>query len=1139
MGIKEFFVTKLLGYNIFKEKENLRVSLNNAQRNMASLYQNNNLLQQNVDANKQKIAHLSKEIEKKEIENDKLIASISIKQAEVDRLMNTLCAKDKEIDSLSVNAERLDIQRRSNQKQFEEIEKENECIKNANKNLADQIDALKQENTNTSMGIRELEAQIQKNEETIQTKIREIECLNNEKDGIRFQFDDVCNELKKVRSEKESLSERLSKLEEQNEAIQDKYDAISKYNDELHQKLDALKKKVSEEKDLDREGPAVIEPEKNPKKTKVEEIIEQSGGSIEDFPAIINDSTKNTQRTIEYVFDENDKKVCADEFFGRSVEEIAQVSRKMSEAQISGQKYWTCGHCRHRVKIAHRTYRGEEALFFVHATRKHDCPWLIKNIGPKSPITDGGDTVNLPQDAKVRELKEKIYCLLTSQTSIDIGISDVKKDEVICSTVAYMRWRRPDISFVFKGRRMVIELQKKSHGIDTIVDRDVFFRLNNIQILWIFGSDSDSSYDYMRGLNYKNTMFDNHRNVFVFDKEAQSVSEENDTLFLKCNWLNDDDAWHFRIENSGTNGKMVELKDLVFEDEYCKPYYYDANEEYFLKHPEARDAYLATKMTREELKKAIEDKWTRDPNYEEAQAQMHQRNAKATLYRVKDLWGFRFNATIIIPPIFTVEPKDLYNGYYLVQQGDNFGIVDYFGEKVVGWDGLISCEGMNYDSSNKLVHFKRNGLWGVADLSAKELMSPFYQTVVLWTNNVYKVQKNNKWGLCNLKNELICNCFYNKIENVVNGRAIAVKAHPAKDWMTVTGYIDTTGKELYSSKSEQGDGLFIIQKFELWGIVDENDCVVIPCQYEGIKPWANHLYRVKENGKWGVFNVEKQEFLLNATYDSIGDLQNGVAITEVAKRKSAIDISGQEVAQEIVQLQKGLKKTKIAGKWGIVDSNDEIIINHQYDEIGSFRSRMIGVINGRIIKLDANYEYPIFISGKYLGKSYKSHLFNVAGVKCMIPEAFLRQMNKTIEQLCDNEQICNQLAFANLVFSKKSYILRVLNSERLTHRLSHADGKDDFPLGEVLNGKITSFKTYARMGTKRRTKAMVEFSDGKQSMVPRRFFNASHPIDEYKVGDVLLLKKTGYDEELDQTIWDVQQRQESGDVAQSISENNQ
>ena len=180
-------------------------------------------------------------------------------------------------------------------------------------------------------------------------------------------------------------------------------------------------------------------------------------GSIVDLPPITNDSNRIVQRSIEYVFDENGQKVYADEFFNRSAEEIAQVGRKMSEAELSGVPYWTCGLYHRRVKIAHRTYNGHESLFFIHANRDHYCPWIKVSRSSKDDISEelilaSGEIVPEETESdfkpKSRELKEKIYAALTSQASEEMGITDVRIDEIIRSNVPYMKWRRPDISFL-------------------------------------------------------------------------------------------------------------------------------------------------------------------------------------------------------------------------------------------------------------------------------------------------------------------------------------------------------------------------------------------------------------------------------------------------------------------------------------------------------------------------------------------------------------------------------------------------------------------------------------------------------------------------------------------------------------------
>lgn len=1219
MGIVNFLITKLVGYDILEREKKLNYALNKAKKDievqkkdMSVLKEQKNNLKEAAERNYEQLMSKTRELDaaKNEIESrdreyERICNSLTSKQEEIDRLYDVVDEQRAKYKSnqgtimnhvKKINALEVEIKKNGEDKdvlssQLETIQSEKADLLSVQDELKSKIAALEQELEGASKvkpeEIRELEAQIQDREETIQAKNREIEILNLQKEEDKKRFDEVCNELASVKSEKDAYNYQINELKNQNESLRKNEATLMQQVSELEAQLANIKEKQSPEgKELEPIPEPVVEPEPaqasepvpepmpepvsepepkpepeprpqsvispvvdpepvpvpepvvgntnikttKPQKVKRKEVeaIEMSDGNIVDMPEIINDSNRLTQRTIEYVYDENGKTVYADEFFDRSAEEIAQVSRKMSEAEKIGAIYWTCGLCHHRVKIAHRTHNGRESLFFVHANRNHYCPWLKKATSSKDAIleeenllaTDEVVVEETIEDRKTksRELKEKIFAILTSSASEDMGISDVQMDEIIRSNVPYMRWRRPDISFSYNGRKIVIELQKKSHGLDSIVDRDVFFRLNDIQILWVFGSDSDTSYEYMRQLNYKNTMFDNHRNVFVFDKEAQEKSEEEYILYLKCNWLNDDDKWHFRIENTGTNGKFVNIEELTYDDEYCKPFHYDANEEYFAKNPEARVAYLATKMSREELKKAIEEKWTRDSNYEDAMANMRQRNLKATPYCVQGLWGFRFNTTVIIPPIFTVEPKDLYNGYYLVNQGGNLGIVNYYGQKKVNWDGIIDCDDMNYDKDHKRILFARDNEWGVANLEGVELIPPYYDTIQNWNTNVYRVKKDGKWGLVDIDDNMLTELQFENIGDLKNGSAPATIAHPTKTWKTVSGYIDEAGSKMISQRDNQNDGRVLVESFELWGIMTNNGEFIVPCIYDEILPWADNLYRVKEDGKWGVLNVEDHLFLLPTKYDSIGELSNGIAKVVFANVESSIDINGNEVAQEVIELQGGLKKTKVAGKWGIIDANGVEVIKHQYDEIGSFRSRMIGIINNGVIKLKGSYNYPIEMSGKFLYSDEKKRLcFEIGGVKCAMHESILKQANLQSSDICVKNKVCGCLSFMELNKTRNSYWLRVINKSKPIKQLTHGDAEEDFKDGETLTGKITGY--IKKQGKSRKVKVL--FSDERQTTVPRRFFDPSTDLDLLKIGDFITLQKTGYDEELDQTIWKV------------------
>ena len=51
-------------------------------------------------------------------------------------------------------------------------------------------------------------------------------------------------------------------------------------------------------------------------------------------------------------------------------------------------------------------------------------------------------------------------------------------------------------------------------------------------------------------------------------------------------------------------------------------------------------------------------------------------------------------------------------------------------------------------------------------------------------------------------------------------------------------------------------GLYRVRQNGRWGIVNENRQVVIPCRWEYIGQFWNHLIFVKEQGLWGILRMD-------------------------------------------------------------------------------------------------------------------------------------------------------------------------------------------------------------------------------------------------------------------------------------------
>jgi len=180
------------------------------------------------------------------------------------------------------------------------------------------------------------------------------------------------------------------------------------------------------------------------------------------------------------------------------------------------------------------------------------------------------------------------------------------------------------------------------------------------------------------------------------------------------------------------------------------------------------------------------------------------------------------------------------------------------------------------------------------------------------------MQKNNKWGFVNDKNEFI---------------------------------LETQYDHIYKEK----DGLFLVKKGDLYGFIDKKGNVVINPQFEDTHNFNDGLAAVKQNGKYG-FIDKTGWFVIEPRFDDVrsywapdvGSCNNreavsfvgGIASVEVNKQWGVIDKTGRYIA--VPQFEAaflcrppslGMVQIKKNGKWGLMDRTGKIVIEPQYNEV--------------------------------------------------------------------------------------------------------------------------------------------------------------------------------------------------------------
>lgn len=91
----------------------------------------------------------------------------------------------------------------------------------------------------------------------------------------------------------------------------------------------------------------------------------------------------------------------------------------------------------------------------------------------------------------------------------------------------------------------------------------------------------------------------------------------------------------------------------------------------------------------------------------------------------------------------------------------------------------------------------------------------------------------------------------------------------------------------------------------LWGFIDLNGEMTIPCQYDEVKNFSEGLAAVKKNDKWGFIDKTGELFIDNG-FDEVKDFREDHA----AVMKD--------------------------NKWGFIDNTGTIRINLQFDDAGNF-----------------------------------------------------------------------------------------------------------------------------------------------------------------------------------------------------------
>lgn len=259
---------------------------------------------------------------------------------------------------------------------------------------------------------------------------------------------------------------------------------------------------------------------------------------------------------------------------------------------------------------------------------------------------------------------------------------------------------------------------------------------------------------------------------------------------------------------------------------------------------------------------------------------------------------------------------------------------------------LFSCSQnkITTDNNHLLAVYEENEsgekIWGFIDRDGNYIIDPQYNSAVnMIPENIFSVEKNEKWGIINRKGKIVLNfdfneplVFYNNFAKIyVNG---------------LYGFIDITGniaiEPVFEETSDFIDSNYATVKHNgLWGIINRKGEFEIEPQYMDLKNISEGLAGFKsENGLYGFINLQNKA-VIQPQFNDTGFFKDNIAPAKKGSLWGYIDKTGKYIIEPIFESAKSaydnnLYPVMLGNKWGYINNLGELVINPVYDSAEVF-----------------------------------------------------------------------------------------------------------------------------------------------------------------------------------------------------------
>ncbi len=278
--------------------------------------------------------------------------------------------------------------------------------------------------------------------------------------------------------------------------------------------------------------------------------------------------------------------------------------------------------------------------------------------------------------------------------------------------------------------------------------------------------------------------------------------------------------------------------------------------------------------------------------------------------------------------------------------------------------------GTYYEAFERVIAFRKNGLWGLMNTAGKVLAEAQYDFISYPRNRIMYVAAQKagapkRWGLLNLKGKEVLPPRYEYLSPQADHKRFVVgKEQVAANGTIETrfGVIDATAKELvkvqYSSLREMG-GYYVVKTAEnRWQLYNAAGSRAFIEAFDEVKYVLGDLLIAKKAGRWGVVNLEGK-WVIAANYQDIQPKDAKSFSLLPFTNWRLVNLAHEKLKEfhfeDLQPLSADLFKFQLNGLCGIINYQGEVIEEAVYQEIFPFKEGWaVAKINNRFTVIDSH-----------------------------------------------------------------------------------------------------------------------------------------------------------------------------------------